>query len=96
VALLDLSAFVAFLMISLSGNKFMTMIAYGQVSQLNLILAAWLLAALLTIVLLAMTILAWKRGFWGMPARIHYTLVTLAALAFVYFLNYWNLLGFRY
>jgi hypothetical protein len=29
-------------------------------------------------------------------ARIHYSLVTLAALAFVWFLNYWNLLGFRY
>jgi hypothetical protein len=29
-------------------------------------------------------------------ARGHYVLVTLAALAFVWFLNYWNLLGFRF
>jgi CubicO group peptidase (beta-lactamase class C family) len=96
VALLDFSALVAFLVISLFGNKLMTMITYGQVSTINIILATWLLAAVLTIVLAAMTVMVWRRGFWGVIARVHYTLVTLAALAFVWFLNYWNLLGFRY
>jgi len=28
--------------------------------------------------------------------RAHYALVTLGALAFIWFLNYWNLLGFRW
>jgi hypothetical protein len=31
-----------------------------------------------------------------MVSRLHYTLVTVAALAFVWFLNYWNWLGWRY
>ena len=74
----------------------MTMITYGQISTINIILAAWLLAAVLTIVLTAMTVWVWRKRFWGVMARVHYTLVTLAALAFVWFLNYWNLLGFRY
>ena len=38
----------------------------------------------------------WWKGLWGLTARLHYTLVALAALAFAWFLNYWNLLGFRY
>ncbi len=36
-----------------------------------------------------------KTRYWNPGARVHYTLVTLAALAFIWFLNYWNLLGWR-
>ena len=72
------------------------MIAYGEMSTINLILTTWLAAAALTIVLAGLTIAAWKQDFWGRMARIHYSLVALAALTFVWFLNYWNLLGFRY
>jgi hypothetical protein len=35
-------------------------------------------------------------SYWGIGARVHYTLVTVAAVAFVWFLNYWNLLGWRF
>ena len=96
VVLLDLAALVAFLAISLSGNGLMTMIAYGQISTLTIILAAWLLASILVIVLAGMTVLVWRKNFWGVAARVHYTLATLAALGFVWFLSYWNLLGFRF
>ncbi len=96
VVFLDFAALLGFLAISLFSNELMTMIVYGQTSTINIILTAWLLAAVLTIALAAMTVLVWRKGFWGVMSRIHYTLVTLAALAFVWFLNYWNLLGFRY
>lgn len=33
---------------------------------------------------------------WNLTGRIHHTLVALAAVAFVWLLNYWSLLGFRY
>jgi hypothetical protein len=36
-------------------------------------------------------IAAWARRYWSLPGRIHYTLVTLAALALVGWLAYWNL-----
>ena len=94
VAALDLLALGVFLVL-FTGSGWDT-IAYGQMSTINIMLVAWLLAAVLTIVLAAMTVLAWRKGFWGLTARVHYTLVALAALAFVWFLNYWNLLGFRY
>jgi hypothetical protein len=51
-----------------------------------------LLAALLTIGLIAFTILAWKEGYWGVLGRVHYSLVTLGVLAWLPFLYYWKLL----
>jgi hypothetical protein len=39
---------------------------------------------------------AWRRKWWGLLGRLHYTGVALAALGFVPFLWYWNLLGFRW
>ena len=54
------------------------------------------LSALLTTVALIYTILAWKDRYWSATFRIYYMLVTGAAVAFVWFLNYWNLLGWRY
>jgi hypothetical protein len=53
-------------------------------------------AAVLTAGALVSTVLAWKNRYWGIAGRAYYTLVTLAAVAFVWFLNYWNLLGWRY
>ena len=54
------------------------------------------LSALLTLGALVYAVLAWKDAYWSIAARVYYTLVTVAALAFVWFLNQWNLLGWRY
>ena len=54
------------------------------------------LSAVLTVGALAYTVLAWKNSYWGIAGRAYYTLVTIAAVAFVWFLNYWNWLGWRY
>lgn len=54
------------------------------------------LSALLTAGALVYTLLAWKNGYWGIAGRAYYTLVTIAAVAFVWFLDYWNLLGWRF
>jgi CubicO group peptidase (beta-lactamase class C family) len=37
----------------------------------------------------------WVDRAWTLGARLHYTLATLAAVAFLVVLNYWNLLGYR-
>ena len=62
----------------------------------RLVLALPVLAAVLTVAAGVYTVLAWKDDFWGLAGRVHYTLVTVAAVAFVWFLNYWNLLGWRF
>ena len=54
------------------------------------------LAGVLTPGALVCTVLAWKNRYWDIAGRAYYTLVTVAAVAFVWFLNYWNWLGWRY
>ena len=62
----------------------------------KIVLGLGVLSAVLTVGALVYTVLAWKNSYWGIAARVYYTLVTVAAVAFVWFLNYWNLLGWRF
>ena len=96
ISAIFLFALVGFAVIYLDSNGFDFMVGFGQMSTINLILAAWLAGAILTVGLIAFAAFAWIKRYWSTASRIHYTVVTLAALAFVWFLNYWNLLGFRY
>jgi len=54
------------------------------------------LSALLTVGALVYAVLAWKEKYWSVVFRVYYALVTVAAVAFVWFLNQWNLLGWRF
>jgi len=78
-------------------------VQWGMVSELHpvssfakTVLGVGSIAAVLTIGALIFTVLAWKHGYWGIAMRAFYTVATGASLAFVWFLNYWNLLGWRY
>ena len=73
-----------------------TSLMYGVPPLLPFVLVLPLLAAVLTIGALCFTMLAWNNRYWGVVGRVHYTLVTLVSLAFIWFLNYYNLLGFRF
>ena len=74
----------------------------GMISELHgfpligkIALGLGVFSAVLTVGALVYTVLAWKNSYWGIAGRAYYTLVTIAAVAFVWFLNYWNLLGWR-
>jgi CubicO group peptidase (beta-lactamase class C family) len=69
---------------------------FGVSMIYKIVLGLGVLAAVLTVGALIYSVLAWKRGYWGISTRLHYTLVTVAAVAFVWFLNFWNLLGWRF
>jgi CubicO group peptidase (beta-lactamase class C family) len=69
---------------------------FGVSMIYKIVLGLGVLGAVLTVGALIYSVLAWKRSYWGIATRVHYTLVTVAALAFVWFLNYWNLLGWRF
>lgn len=61
-------------------------------------LKVWFLVPYL-ILLLALAsawaaVVAWRRGYWGAGSRVHYALVALAGLAFVWWLIHWRLLGY--
>lgn len=49
----------------------------------------------LTLGLIVFTVLAWKNQYWSLVGRVHYSLLTTAAIGFISFLTYWNLLGFQ-
>ena len=71
-------------------------LALFPTSLTKLALGLALVAAALSVAAVAGTALAWRRRYWGVVGQVHYTLVTLGAVAFVWFLNEWNLLGFRF
>lgn len=68
----------------------------GDISLMaKVVLGHGVLSAVLTVGALVYAVLAWKNSYWGIAGRVYYTLVTGAAVAFVWFLNYWNMLGWR-
>ena len=69
--------------------------AYGDVALLNIVLALPFLLMVLTVTAVIFTVRAWCEKYWHVAERIHYALVTLAAVGFVWFLSFWNLIGWR-
>ena len=69
---------------------------YGVSMLYQIVLGLGVLTTVLTAGALVYTVLAWKNTYWGTVARAYYTLVTVTAVGFVWFLNNWNLLGWRF
>ena len=57
---------------------------YGISMIYQIVLGLGVLSAVLTVGALVYTVLAWKNSYWGIAGRAYYTLVTLAAVAFVW------------
>ena len=66
---------------------------YGFPTLIAAALYLPVVAAGVSVVLPVITAIAWIRPTWSLRERLHYTIVTLAALGFIAFLNYWNLWG---
>jgi len=70
--------------------------SFGVSLNFQIVLGLGVLSAVLTVGALVYTVLIWKNRYWGVAFRTYYSLVTVAAVVFVWFMNYWNLLGWRY
>ncbi|MEO7043334.1 MAG: serine hydrolase domain-containing protein [Gemmatimonadaceae bacterium] len=68
----------------------------GIPTSLKVALVMPIIFVLLTIWMIVTAIQAWLRGYWGAGWRVHFTLVTLAAICVCLFFNQWNLLGWRF
>jgi hypothetical protein len=68
---------------------------YAPSATVLALLVLPLVTTVLTLGMVVAAVQAWRQRHWHLAARLHYSLVTVAALAFVWWLNYWNLLGFR-
>ncbi len=69
---------------------------YGIPPLFGVLLVLPMLAALLSLGMLGFSAIIWKHTLWTRGRRIHYSLLTASNLSFVWFLDYWNLLGFRW
>jgi hypothetical protein len=69
---------------------------FGISTAYRLVLGLGVLSAAFSMAAIPAAAAAWKNHYWRIATRVHYTVVVVAALAFMWFLNYWNLLGWRY
>ncbi len=69
---------------------------FGQRGLLPLLggISIFLMALASGIVVLA--VLGWRRGWWGVIGRIYYSLIALASIGFVWFLAFWNQIGWQW
>jgi CubicO group peptidase (beta-lactamase class C family) len=89
-----LLSFVTIFMVVMSMD---TMQKYSGISlSLSLSLVMPIILVGLTLALLISAILVWKNKYWTAFKRVHYTLVTLSAVAMTLFFYYWNLLGWQF
>lgn len=68
---------------------------YGNSPLLVAVLTLPFLIAALTVGVVVYAALSWKRRYWGLFGRLHFSLVALAALTLVALLGYYSLLGFQ-
>jgi hypothetical protein len=71
-------------------------IAFGVPASLRHLLYLPLIATALGAGLIVFTILAWQKRYRHFAGRLHCTLVVFATIGLLLWLDYWNLIGFRY
>ncbi len=67
--------------------------AYTSPSAVSVVIDATLtyVFLLLTAVTLGFSIMAWKKGYWKLAGRVHYTIFGLAAVVISWMFYFWNL-----
>jgi len=71
-------------------------LAFGVSLLIRVILVIPIVTTILSLVVLALTFIAWVRRQGALVGRLHYSLIALAAVLFTLFAGYWNTLGWRF
>jgi CubicO group peptidase (beta-lactamase class C family) len=87
-------AFLALLALSFAGS--LSELIYGYPPTIHYALALPLVALPLTAGLLHFAVRAWREQYWTRYGRVQYTAIALASVAFLWSLNYWNLIGYKF
>jgi len=80
----------------LGNSQYRLRLVYGMTAEMTALLWIPILVTPLACLLGYFAAQSWRRRYWGLPTRIYYALVALAALLLIPFFWNWNLLGFRY
>jgi CubicO group peptidase (beta-lactamase class C family) len=70
-------------------------IVFATPKGLYAVLTLPLIGLALTALAVFLAVRVWREKYWTRWARLYHTAGVVAAVAFVWFLNYWNLLGYR-
>ncbi|GGF85786.1 FmtA-like protein [Paenibacillus albidus] len=89
-----LLSFVTTFMVIMSMDTMQKLSGISPLLSLSLVMPVILVGLALSLLVLA--ILVWKNKYWTAFKRVHYTLVTLSAVAMTLFFYYWNLLGWQF
>lgn len=94
IAAVVLIAFVSVLLPSIAGDENLINI-YMMTEEVPAILITVLtlpvISGVLTIIAAGFAVFAWKDGYWTLPHRVHYTVVTIALVAMLLWVNANNL-----
>jgi len=71
-------------------------IIYGIPFALKIFLVIPFLAGVLAVGVLIFSFIVWIKNYWNGCSRLYYFLVLLNFVLFLWFLDYWNLLGFKF
>ena len=87
--------FLLFLILAAASFSNIYEVMFGVPLLFKIALAFPLIGAVLTVLMLGYTILAWVKRYWYGCRRLTYTLVLIAAIVFLWVLHFYNLLGWR-
>ncbi|MFD5465572.1 serine hydrolase domain-containing protein [Kitasatospora sp. NPDC127059] len=82
-----------FALLTSDSNALNQTLFLGDSPLLKVVPAMYAGAAVLTLLMVVCAVVAWRRGWWGVFGRLHYTGVTLAALLFVVLAGGYDLVG---
>jgi CubicO group peptidase (beta-lactamase class C family) len=92
LALLNVAFLVAFASIFAAG---LDDIVFATPRGLYAVLTLPLIGLALTVLAVVLAVRVWREKYWTRGRRLFHTAGVVAAVAFIWFLNYWNLLGYR-
>jgi hypothetical protein len=93
ISFLNLAFLVVMVLLLL--NSVHITFAWSLPTGLRELLAVPLVTTALSFALIVLTVLLWLKKKGGMFDRFSASAVCVAALAFIFFMQYWNLLGFK-
>lgn len=86
--------FIVFMVLMVMAFMNFEAMAFGTPAFLTVAGVLPYVGAVLSLGVLIFAVVVWARGFWNIAGRLHYTLVALAMLTFIWQLSYWNFLPF--
>jgi hypothetical protein len=95
-AALALVHFLFFAIVGISIATNLDTLFYGFPTAIYVALALPLLAIPLTLGLVYLAYAAWRNRWWTRYGRVQYAVIAVASVAFLWLLNYANLIGYRF